>query len=307
MIVRSKLNWFRMLFVWRGSVLSKILPRLCVILALGVIAIFAYPAMRSTVDFDLGIQPFTLVGIALAIFLGFRNNVSYDRFWEGRKLWGHLGNVSRSLARQAVSHVQWPADSPLQPHFLDCLAALSYALKHQLRGTDPAAELAELLDANTLQAVLAAKFRAAALLNLMGRQLGEARRAGWLSDGLAMALEANLDQVSEVIGGCERIAATPIPMPYAVLLHRTVYLFCALLPFGLVSSIGWLTPLFAVFISYTFIALDAIADEIEDPFGSDPNDLPLNTLCHGIRCNLLELRGEPLPPAPPAPADYILL
>jgi len=73
------------------------------------------------------------------------------------------------------------------------------------------------------------------------------------------------------------------------------------------AAIGWLTPLFAVFISYTFIALDAIADEIEEPFGTDPNDLPLNTLTLIIRASLLEMLGDPLPPVPPLPKDYILL
>ncbi len=307
MIVRSKLHWFRMIFAWRGSVLPKIMPRLLVILALGLVAVPVHQLLLSKLALDLNIQPFTLVGIALAIFLGFRNTVSYDRYWEARKLWGQLLNVSRSLGRQALSATQWPSDGVEARRYLLALAAFAYALKHQLRRSDPAEELKDLLPAETLQQVLATRFRPVTILLSLGRQLGLARREGQVSEAMALAMEGNLNQLSEVVGGCERIQNTPIPMPYAVLLHRTVYVYCMLLPFGLAAAIGWLTPLFAVFISYTFIALDAIADEIEEPFGTDPNDLPLNTLTLITHASLLEMLGDPLPPVPPLPKNYILL
>lgn len=307
MIVRSKLHWFRMIFAWRGSVLPKIMPRLLVILALGLVAVPVHQLLLSRLALDLNIQPFTLVGIALAIFLGFRNTVSYERYWEARKLWGQLLNASRSLGRQALSATLWPQDGVEARRFVLALAAFAHALKHQLRHSDPAEELKDLLPAETLQQVLAARFRPVAILLSLGRQLGLARREGRISEAMALAMESNLNQLAEVVGGCERIQNTPIPMPYAVLLHRTVYVYCMLLPFGLAAAIGWLTPLFAVFISYTFIALDAIADEIEEPFGTDPNDLPLNTLTLIIRASLLEMLGDPLPPVPPLPKDFILL
>ena len=307
MIVRPKLHWFRMIFVWHGSVLPKMLPRLGLIMVLGLVAVPVHRLLLSRLAFDLNIQPFTLVGISLAVFLGFRNTVSYERYWEARKLWGQLLNVSRSLARQALSATQWPPEGAETRGFVLTLAAFAHALKHQLRGSDPAAELKELLPAPSLQGVLAARYRPVAILLLLGRQVGDARRGGQISEMMALAMENNLNQLADILGGCERIANTPIPLPYAVLLHRTVYGFCMALPFGLASTVGWLTPLFAVFISYTFIALDAIADEIEEPFGSDPNDLPLNTLTLGIKASLLELLGDPLPPEPAVPKDYVLL
>jgi len=307
MIVRPKLHWFRMIFVWHGSVLPKMVPRLTLILALGVVAVLSHQLLLSRLDLDLNIQPFTLVGVSLAIFLGFRNTVSYERYWEARKLWGQLLNVSRSLGRQALSATQWPPEGPEARSFVLALAAFAHALKHQLRGSNPAAELRELLPAPWQARVLAARYRPVAILLLLGRQIGEARREGHISETMALVMESNLNLLADVVGGCERIANTPIPLPYAVLLHRTVYGFCMVLPFGLASTIGWLTPLFAVFISYTFIALDAIAEEIEEPFGSDPNDLPLNMLTLGIKSSLLEMLGDPLPPEPPAPKDYVLL
>ncbi|MEA3093897.1 MAG: ion channel-forming bestrophin family protein [Caballeronia sp.] len=98
-----------------------------------------------------------------------------------------------------------------------------------------------------------------------------------------------------MVGGCERIASTPIPYPYGVLLHRTVYAYCLLLPFGLVDSIGTVTPLISVFVSYTLIALEAIASEVAEPFGIAPNNLALDAMTRNIERTLLELCDEALP------------
>jgi putative membrane protein len=307
MIVRPKPHWFRMLFVWQGSVLPKIMPRLLVVVALGVVAVLIHPFITQHTRVELNLQPFTLVGIALAVFLGFRNNVSYDRYWEARKLWGELVIVSRSLGREVLTLTRWAPDGAEARRFLLGLAAFAYALKHQLRRSDAETELEALLPPHWRAQVLAKRFRAAAILELLGGQLGQANRDGLLGERTMVAMDVNLNRLSEVLGGCERIATTPIPMPFQVLLHRTVYLYCFLLPFGLVSTTGWLTPLFAVFISYTFITVDAIGEEIEDPFGTDANDLPLNALTRIVHSGLLEMLGDAVPPEPPVPADYIVL
>lgn len=109
-----------------------------------------------------------------------------------------------------------------------------------------------------------------------------------------VAMDENLNKLSDIVGGCERIASTPIPYTYQVLLHRTVYLYCFLLPFGLVDSLGWLTPLITVFIAYTFVAFEAIADELEEPFGTEPNDLALNAISRMIETTLLEMIENPV-------------
>lgn len=101
-----------------------------------------------------------------------------------------------------------------------------------------------------------------------------------------------MNKLSDVVGGCERIASTPIPYTYSVLLHRTVYIYCFILPFGFVENLGWLTPFIIVFIAYTFVALEAIADELEDPFGKQPNDLALDTMSAMIENTLLELNNQ---------------
>jgi putative membrane protein len=111
------------------------------------------------------------------------------------------------------------------------------------------------------------------LLSEMGNWVRTAKVNGKIDSMIQVAFEENFNKISDIVGGCERIASTPIPYSYRVLLHRTVYLYCFMLPFGLVDSLGWLTPFIVVFIAYTFVAFEAIADEIEEPFGTETTTL----------------------------------
>lgn len=306
MIVRPRPHWFRMLFVWRGSTLPKLLPRLAIVLAISVFAVVAHPYLRDPGLRDLSAQPFTLLGVALAIFLGFRTNVSHERYWEARKLWGGALNATRALARQALSLGRWTADAPEARRFVHALIAHTHALRHQLRETDAAADLRRWLPPEDAARVETARSKPTLIGLLLGEQLRAARERGELPEASGFAMERNLDALGEVVGGCERIAGTPIPLTFSVMVHRTVYFYCSLLPFALIPSIGWYTPVFAVFVAYTFMALEAIAEELESPFGHDPNDLPLNALSAAIEATLLELLGEELPPLPPLPADFVV-
>ncbi|MBC8640118.1 hypothetical protein IAG25_25125 [Caballeronia sp. EK] len=309
MIIRPKLNWFRLLFVWHGSVLPQLLPRLGLIFALSVAAIFMHDHMRHY-PIGLGTPPFALVGIALAVFLGFRNGASYERWWEGRKLWGTLLNTSRALAQQVLSLPE-PRDRAQSRRFLAALGALAHALRHQLRGTDALSDLAPRLPSDLHARVAAAKYRPALILLWLGEWVAERRREGVL-DGYAMlAIQHNLNALSDVIGGCERIATTPLPFSYSVMIHRTIYLFCVMLPFGLVDGAGVLTPLFALLVAYAFMALEAIAAQIEDPFGLEENDLALNAMCESIEIALHDMAadaGFPMPPAagPTLPRKFVI-
>ena len=300
MIIRDKDNWLRLLFVWRGSVLPQILPRLLVLVLLSAAVVYGHGSLGHY-KVPLTAAPFTLFGITLAIFLGFYNNTSYDRFWEGRKLWGSLLNTTRSLARQALTLSGQPRGSAATAHFVRLLVAFTYALKHQLRYTDATADLARLLPAPVAQAAQRATFKPVLLLLEMGRWV----QIGQLDPNTELAFDRNFNQLSDVLGGCERLASTPIPYTYSVMLHRTVYLYCCLLPFGLVDSIGWATPLVVAFVGYTLMALDAITREIEEPFGVKANDLALNTMSHTIEATLLEMLGEPIPAAPDRKNRYV--
>ncbi|POZ63890.1 bestrophin family protein [Chromobacterium alticapitis] len=304
MIVRHIPSWFRLLFVWHGSVLPRVWPRLLIVFCVALLAAaLRHWWLQSLHDSSLSIPAFTLLGVSLAIFLGFRNSVSYDRFWEARKLWGGLSIASRSLTRQILAALGDDADSR---RFINNLCAFSYALKGQLRGEDVAGHLRRLLPPDELNRVLAGRFRPALILAWLGREAQRLQREGRLSELQWHALDRNLNTLSEILGGCERIASTPMPFTYRVLLNRTVTFYCLLLPAGLVSSIGWLTPPIAVFIAYTYFALEEIAEELEEPFGTEGNDLPLATLCHTIESSLREMQGLSLDlPPPPRQGIYL--
>jgi len=284
MIIRKKEHWFKMLLVWQGSVLPKLLPQLLLLLAWSVTVV----VLRDTIfhyNLHLNPAPFTLFGIALALFLGFRNNASYDRFWEGRKLWGSLMNTGRALARQAHTLVDEPDES----------IALSGR-------PDPATPTGA--PTSAAPRIAAARFPAAALIKEMGIWVQQARRQNRLDSPRQVAIDSNLNELAVIVGGCERLSNTPLPYSYSVLIHRTVYIYCFLLPLGLLDSLGWMVPPIVVFIAYTYTALEAIADELEDPFGMAPNDLALDTMCRSIENALLEMDDRPLRPDPaPAATD----
>lgn len=306
MIIRPRPHWFRMLFIWRGSVLRKLVGRLLGIGALSVCAELIYLYVDNNSLTGLNAQPFSLIGLALAIFLGFRINVSYARYWDARKHWGSIMNASRALSRQMLSLTDWPAKSDQAQHFVRTLIAHAHALRHQLRGSDASHDLQRLLAGEDLPRVLGARWKPIVILQLLGIRLRAARQHGASPDVLALAMEGNLQTLCDADGGCEAIHGTPIPLTFSVLVHRSIYFYCTLLPFALVGSIGWYTPAFAVFVAYTFMALEAIAEELEAPFGTDDNDLALTAICDNLEASLLELLGEPLPPPKPIPVDFVL-
>jgi putative membrane protein len=297
MIIRKKEHWFRMLFIWHGSVLPQLLPRLGILFVLSVAVVYLHGSVFSF-KVPLNPAPFTLFGIALALFLGFRNSASYDRFWEGRKLWGAVLNETRSLARQATTMAGYATADQEPQNFIKLLITFTYSLKHQLRGTEAKADMEQRLPAQLAQSIGSTRYKPIMMLKEMSAWVQALKIKGKIDSIIQVAFDDNLNKLSEIVGGCERIASTPIPYSYRVLLHRTVYIYCFMLPFGLVDSLGWLMPFIVVFIAYTFVAFEAIADEIEEPFGTEANDLALNAMCRMIEATLLEIAGQPLPDQP---------
>jgi putative membrane protein len=305
MIIKKKTNWFRMLFEWNGSVLPQLLPRLSILLIYsGLVVYFRDDLLRYNIYINPAI--FTLFGIALAIFLGFRNTVSYDRFWEGRKLWGALLNDTRSLARQAHTLVEGDDYEKERTRFIDLLTALVHALKHQLRQTDPNADLKRLLPNSEDDKFKTFVFKPIMILKELSVWVNKAKISGRIDSITQASFDLNLNKLSDIIGGCERIASTPIPYTYSILLHRTVYIYCFLLPFGFVESTVWITPFVIVFITYTFVALEAIADELEEPFGIQPNDLALEAMSEMIENTLAEIDNKKIESITPSKNYHII-
>lgn len=297
MIVRPRPHWLRLLFVVRGSILRDIAPQLILTTMFATVVTILHGQVFLW-KVPLNFVPFSLIGVTLAIFLAFRNSTSYDRYWEARRLWGALLVDTRTLARQALTLNDNPAAAPVM---INRLAAFVHAVRHHLRGTDPTADLARLLPQEDCKRLATARNKAAVLLLMLGEWSAQQRRQGSLAPALAQAMEPPLDRLGGAFGGCERIASTPIPFTYAVIVHRTIYIYCVLLPFGLVDSISVMTPVIVAFIAYTFFALEALGAEIEEPFGFASNDLALDAMSWNIEDNLRESLGQAsLPPLPNA-------
>lgn len=302
MIVRPRPHWLHLLFVRRGSLLWRILPQLLFTIGLSGVVVLVHGQLFHW-KVTLTSSPFSLMGVALAIFLGFRINTSYDRYWEARKLWGTVLVASRNLTRQALCLTEAEVDP--KP-FVHGLIGFAHTMRNQLREQPADTSLHGLVPAALQARCRTALYPAALVLGWLGEVLRDWRERGLLDPYAASHMTASLDELGAALGGCERIARTPLPFTYSVILHRTVYLYCMLLPFGLVDAIGVMTPLVVGFVAYTFFALEALSDEIEEPFGLMPNDLPLDALVAGIEASLRELLGETPAPLPQPDADFIL-
>ncbi|WP_090691112.1 bestrophin family protein [Nitrosomonas sp. Nm34] len=292
---KDKVSWVRLLFHFRGSSFMITWPRILTVTVTSMIV--TYIELYYNIQaYTLTTTPFLLLGVIMGIFLAFRNNASYDKFWEGRKLWGGLVNTSRSLTRQACFMLDSVQDSVELQHlreaFVKRVIAFAHALRCHLRNEDLAGEINKFLPAEDLSMVIQSTHRPLAILQQLGRDLAFARNRRWLNEFSYPFMDAQLNELSNILGACERIKNTPIPFSYRVLIHRIVASYCFLLPFGLVETTGILTPLVVLMISYAFFELDAIGDELEDPFGLHPNDLPLAAISRNIEINLLELMND---------------
>lgn len=285
MIVRQRTHWLKMLFIWKGSVLKKIIAQLCIIT---IFSVAVYYFNGKIYDYKVKLNPtvFTLIGLALAIFMGFCNTASYDRFWEGRKLWGLLVIETRSLTRQILSFVPNVPKEEKQ-EIVKLISAFCWSLNYQLRDKSDIKHLQKLISEEQFHQIQGKKFVTNIILGFISDWLNIQHKKGNIDTIVLTAMNHQLNQFSNISGGCERIYNTPLPFAYSVLLHRTVYLYCFWLPFGLLDSLDWMMPLI-VLLSYTFIALDAIIQEIGEPFGEEENDLALNSICRTIEFSIFE-------------------
>jgi putative membrane protein len=307
MILRDRPSTLRLFLVMRGSVLPSIWKSLLATTLLAVAVAFTDGRLWGH-KIGIGAIPFTLMGLPLAIFLGFRNNAAYDRYWEGRKQWGELVLRSRSLARQCLSLMEsgGTPDGDLRARMIMRAIAYAHALRHRLRRSDPSADVAPWLAADEWERASILPNLPHALMLEMGADLGRSLRERRIDPFLAPTVDATLSAMTAVAAACERIHGTPIPFSYTLLLHRTAYLYCWLLPFGLVDAIGDLTPLVTALVAYTFFGLDALGDEIEEPFGTSDHDLPLDAICRTIEIDLRTALGDTELPPPLLPVDYRL-
>lgn len=279
-------SWRAHLFDIRGSMVRQISYRVlaCVLWAAAVVAAHRY--WRPS---DIPDKAHALIGIALGLLLVFRTNASYDRFWEGRRQWGAIVNHSRNLGRQAV--VLLAAAPDLRLAVVRWASVLPWAIMHLLRGERRVRE-EHLLDEREVARVLAAEHIPLAVTRRITDLVAEARARGVIGEITQMELDRTVALLVDAMGACERIHKTPLPFAYVVHLRRALIAYCFTLPMALVASFGWWSIGATLVIAYTLFGIEEIGVQIEDPFGLDDNDLPLERICANIAMNLRGLIAE---------------
>ncbi len=300
MIVRSRPNAFRMLFSWRGSILPDILPQLVFVILLSI-AIATFEHFHPHIFPEIPIAAFSLIGIALSIFLGFRNNACYDRWWEARKVWGALIVAMRNFARESLL---LPDD--VRQRVLYRAIGFAYQLNAKLRKNQPSPLMQTWLSESEYQQLNQHPNPADFILQLIYKELLQCLRQGQLTDICYQQLSAKIEEMSSIQTACERIQTTPLPFAYSLLLHRTAYLYSLLLPIGLGGTLGFATPIVVGILAYTFFGLDAVGNEIEEPFGQLGNHLPLDAMVRTIEIDIRSSLGETDIPEPLKPMNFVL-
>jgi len=298
MIVRPKPNLINILTSLKGSIAKKIALR-CAMVTLLASVIVLVETLHPNAFAKVNATPFTLLGLSLSIFMSFRNNACYDRWYEARKAWGDVMVAIRSMIRET----QVVKDPQQRQILLHNLCGFAHALNARLHKKDELEAagnwLAPKPDANAPDV-------SGRILNHVGQQCSALGESGAISEWRYTLMANHLTSLTHSQAVCERIKHTPLPFAYTLLLHRTTYLFCILLPFVMAEPLGWLTPVFTAIVSYTFFGLDAIGDELEDPFGQDENDLPTHAIVRNIEREVLAALGATQLPPALEPVDFVL-
>jgi ion channel-forming bestrophin family protein len=284
----EKRRWFSIAFQLRGSVLVTVLPRSAFC---GLFGLLIYGLHYYQYPVSLPSLAVLIPNIVLGLLLVFRTNTAYDRYWEGRKCWGTMIVSVRNLARQiwvAVVEVE-PGDRQAKILTLRLLVAFAVATKLHLRQEPMTAELGALLSVKQLDQLKTRNNPPLEVAFWLGDYLQTQQHRGCLSIHQLVALHKLLDHLVAALSGCERILKTPMPLAYSIHLKQLLLLYCLSLPFQMVGNLGvWTAPV-VMLISFTLFGIEEIGIEIENPFGHDANDLPLDDICATMMRNIDDL------------------
>lgn len=300
MIVREAPSSLKLFFVLQGSVVPKILSK---IIGISMLSVFALLLDRYVINLPhIPIATMGIFGVALSLFLGFRNNAAYDRWWEARRLWGSMIADVRTLGRHMRVFVDNSTD---REQILSYAVAFAHLHRGFLRDVDVKADIVGWIGEDDSVSMVSRKNSADAALLFMADRMSVLSKKDVISGFGQMTISQTMSSLALAQAGCERIFSTPLPFVYSLLVRRTTYLYCWLLPFALVESTGWLAPVFAAVVAYVFFGLQAVTNELELPFSNTDNALPLDALCRVIEISVSEALDR-IPPEYLSPKDHLL-
>jgi len=289
MISYDAKDWLPLTLAYRGTIIPRVLGRVASLILLTVLLLLVLEYVPGSESVLKLFKPLghMLIGVALGLLIVFRNNCSYDRYWEGRKLWGGLVNSSRNLMREAATFAGDASD------LAGLVTAYPLALKQHLRGSKDLEEIRSLLPPAVFDHVSSAGNPPSIIAYYMTAWIRDRLAAGEVDSYTAQSLELNVRAFLDMQGGCERILRTPIPYAYAVHIKQLLLLYLISLPFILIVELNWVAiPTIAV-IAFGLLGIEEAGVEIEDPFGDDPNDLPLDAISATIGRDAQSLAEAP--------------
>jgi putative membrane protein len=289
MIKYNPKTWFKHIFSLKHSdTFTKLWKELIAIglLTLGI-AYLEVTFVENTEPLNSLMQVYSLVGFALSLLLVFRTNTAYDRWWEGRKKWGELVNNSRNLSLKISTLAK---DNDDRAYFRRMISNFAFAMKEHLREGVALDQLD--LTAKELQEIESFDHKPNYILKGLYTRLEVLKQTGALSEQNYIVVDTNMKSFSDIIGACERIKNTPIPYSYSVFFKKFIFLYVTTLPLAFVNSFGYYSSIVSIFVFYILVSMEILAEEIEDPFGTDDNDLPTDGLSEKIKSNIHEILAD---------------
>lgn len=283
--VSRRKRWFRGAFRFKYSIFHDVWEKalffaifsliICILHSLG------FPVQKPVLSA-------LIPTIVLGLLLVFRTNSANDRFWEGRKLWGGIVNNLRNLTWQIWVNIKEDTieDREQKIEILNLLTIFAIATKNHLRSEGVSEEMIPLLSPYYYHHLQTSQHLPLQIATYLGEYLQHEYQKKHLSEYQLTQMQTLINQLIDMVGGCERILKTPIPNSYSIHLKQLLLIYCLVLPFQLVGEIRWGTIPFVAVVSYVIYGIEAIALEIENPFGRDKNDLPLDQICQGINQNI---------------------
>ncbi len=279
--------WFKYIFKFSSIGTFRMLWKEMVIVALTT-ALFCWLHQQCLLQWDIMSNMaavYSIIGFVLSLLLVFRTNTAYDRWWEGRKKWGLQLNNSRNLASKIAAF--YTNDENTRLFFFRHISSLGFAMKEHLRNGVKQDQLT--LNPEETNNIMSNKHVPNAIISAMYNRIVSDKKAGKLTGEDVLLMEKDMKNFSDILGACERILNTPIPFSYNLFLKKFIFIYIVTMPFSFIPEFGYSSPFIVTFIFYILVSMEVLAEEIENPFGLDPNDLPTEELCKKIHNNTYEL------------------
>ncbi|MFY0605562.1 MAG: hypothetical protein JXR10_02535 [Cyclobacteriaceae bacterium] len=287
MIQYNPKSWFSLLFDTYSRYVMKLLFPLLLFVGVFTLLLCFFVIDVFNFHYNGTIAFHSILGVILGLFLVLRTNTAYDRWWEGRKLWGQLVNDSRQLAIKIEAFL--PKDATEDREFFRrMIPNEAFSMKEHLRDSIMVGEL-DIVDEDVKTRIINSKHRPNMVNRLLYERVMKCKKEGNITAEELFILDKELKGFTDIIGACERIKSTPIPYSYSMFIKKFLFIYAITLPVSFLWDFGYWTVAIVMLAFYFLVSIELISEEIEDPFGKDINDLPLDELSVKIKANVSEI------------------